>query len=315
MGPAQRLRLDRFDVTGGAIRVARLGGLVALLWATASEHHSDGSPRVPAALLTVAAVGWLGWLVCAKVGAHARVTLLALAVMAAAGGAVGGLAPVGIAFPAIAVIATATLAGVAPVAVAAIAALGGASLTIAVVIADTPTEIITEGWLAIAAAVLGGASRRQYQSRAAQAEQLLAERVRADTEHARAGALAERNRIGREMHDVLAHSLGALSVQLEAADALLEGGADAATTRDYVQRARRLALDGLAEARNAVRALRDEPLALCAQLATLASADGAELSVTGTERRLAPDAKLALFRAAQEALSNVRKHAPGAAVT
>ena len=72
------------------------------------------------------------------------------------------------------------------------------------------------------AALLGGASRRQYRDRAAQAEALLAERMRADAERDRATALAERNRIGREIHDVLAHSLGALSVQLEAADALLE---------------------------------------------------------------------------------------------
>jgi signal transduction histidine kinase len=61
--------------------------------------------------------------------------------------------------------------------------------------------------------------------------------------------------------------------------------------------------------------LRDEPLALGAQLAALASADGAALTVTGDERRLAPDAELALYRAAQEALSNARKHAPGAPVT
>ena len=167
-----------------------------------------------------------------------------------------------------------------------VAALAAVSLTTTVLVADTPHAIITEGLLAIAAALLGGASRRQYQDRAVQAEQLLAERRRADAEHARAAALAERNRIGREVHDVLAHSLGALSVQLDAADALLEAHTDPAKAREYVRQARSLAVDGLSETRKAVHALRDEPVALSGQLAALAAALGATVAVTGTERRL-----------------------------
>ena len=225
----------------------------------------------------------------------------------------GGLAPVGIAFPAVAVIATATLVGDVPTLVVAI--LGAASLTITVFAAGTSNAIVAEGLLAIAAAILGGSTRRQYQSRAAEAEQLLAERGRADTEQARAAALAERNRIAREVHDVLAHSLGALSVQLDAADALLESHADPAKARELVQHARRSAVDGLAEARKAVHALRDEPVELGERLAALASTSGAKLTVTGAERRLTPDVQLALYRTAQEALSNARKHAPGAAVS
>jgi signal transduction histidine kinase len=127
--------------------------------------------------------------------------------------------------------------------------------------------------------------------------------------------LAERNRIAREIHDVLAHSLGALSVQLEAADALLAPDTDPATARQYVQQARRLAAGGLAEARTAVHALRNEPIALGEQLAALVSGTEARLTVTGLERRLAPEVQLALYRAAQEALANARKHAPGAPVS
>jgi len=89
MRPAQRLRLP--GTTGGAIRVARVAGLVALLWAVASQH-SDGEPRVPAALLVVTAAGWVGWLICLQVRAPWRATWLALAVVAGAGAAVGGLA-------------------------------------------------------------------------------------------------------------------------------------------------------------------------------------------------------------------------------
>ena len=313
MGPAQRLRASGPDTVGGAVRVVRVVGLGVLLWMIASDHHSDGSPRVPSALLAVTAAGWIGWLICTQLNRPKNETSLALAVVAGVGGVVGGLAPVGITFPAVSVIATATLIGVRQA--GAVAALGAVSLTTTVLIAATPHAIIAEGLLAVAAAILGGASRRQYQERVEQAEQLLAERQRADAEHTRAAALAERNRIGREVHDVLAHCLGALSVQLEAADALLETHGDTAQARDYVQQARRLAVHGLVETRKAVQALRDAPGPLRAQIATLASAAGAALTVTGAERRLDADVELALYRAAQEALSNVRKHAPGASVT
>ena len=313
MGPAQRLRASGPDTVGGAVRVVRVVGLGVLLWMIASDHHSDGSPRVPSALLAVTAAGWIGWLICTQLNRPKNETSLALAVVAGVGGVVGGLAPVGITFPAVSVIATATLIGVRQA--GAVAALGAVSLTTTVLIAATPHAIIAEGLLAVAAAILGGASRRQYQERVEQAEQLLAERQRADAEHPRAAALAERNRIGREVHDVLAHCLGALSVQLEAADALLETHGDTAQARDYVQQARRLAVHGLVETRKAVQALRDAPGPLRAQIATLASAAGAALTVTGAERRLDADVELALYRAAQEALSNVRKHAPGASVT
>jgi signal transduction histidine kinase len=138
--------------------------------------------------------------------------------------------------------------------------------------------------------------------------------VRADAERDRATALAERNRLGREIHDVLAHSLGALSVQLEAADALLEQGGEPGRARDLVQRARRLAVDGLNETRQAVHVLRDEPLELVEQLASLAEREGAMVTVNGVSRTLEPEQALAMYRAAQEALSNARKHAPGARV-
>lgn len=313
MEPAQRLRGSRPDKVGSAVRVARLVGLGVLLWAVASEHHSDGSPRVPAALLAVTAAAWIAWLICLQLDRPKHETWLALAVLAGAGSAVGGLAPVGITFPAVAVIATATLIGVRRA--VAVAVIGAVTLTTTVFIAGTPKAIIAEGLLAIAAAILGGASRRQYQDRVEQAEQILAERERGDAEHARAASLAERNRIGREVHDVLAHSLGALSVQLEAADALLETPGDTSKAREYLQQARRLAVDGLAETRSAVHALRDEPVALRAQLASLAATAGGALTVTGAERSLDADVELALYRAAQEALSNARKHAPGASVT
>ena len=207
-------------------------------------------------------------------------TLVCLAVLAGAGGVVAGFAPVGIAFPAIAVLAASMAFDAVPA--LGVAGVGAAALTVSVLLLGTPRSIIAEGLLAIVAAVLGGASRRQYRDRAAQAEALLSERMRADAERDRATALAERNRIGREIHDVLAHSLGALSVQLEAADALLENGTDAAAVRPLLRQARRFAVEGLSETRAAVHALRDEPVALTEQLTALAAADGADLTVTGS---------------------------------
>ena len=232
-----------------------------------------------------------------------------MTVLAGAGGVVAAFAPVGITFPAIAVLAASMAFDTVPA--VGVAAVGAVALIVSVLLLGAPGSIIAEGLLAMVAALLGGASRRQYRDRAAQAEALLDERMRADAERDRATALAERNRIGREIHDVLAHSLGALSVQLEAADALLDDGTDTAAVRPLLQQARRFAVEGLSE----IHALRDVPVALTDQLTALAQADGADLSVTGPSRPLPPEAALALYRAAQEALSNARKHAPGAAVS
>ena len=107
-----------------------------------------------------------------------------------------------------------------------VGAIGVGALVVATLAVGAPGVLVAEGAISVVVGLMVGASRRQYVERTFQAEQLLAERVRADAERDRAAALAERNRIGREVHDVLAHSLGALSVQLDAADALLENGDD-----------------------------------------------------------------------------------------
>ena len=172
---------------------------------------------------------------------------------------------------------------------------------------------------ALAAALLLGLNRRQYLARTEQAHQLLAESQRARHEQARAAALDERARIAREIHDLLAHSLGALAVQLDVTEALLADGADPALVQTRLHRARGLAVDGLTEARRAVAALRGDTPPLPQLLDGLLQqyrADGGvarRLQVSGAERSLPPDASLAALRTAQEAISNARKHAPGAA--
>ncbi|MFF0345513.1 sensor histidine kinase [Kribbella sp. NPDC004875] len=174
-------------------------------------------------------------------------------------------------------------------------------------------------WTAVLVAF--GLNRRQYEVQARQTEQLLEQTRLAQSEHARAAALEERGRIARDLHDVLAHSLGALSVQLEVAEALLEERADKAGALERVRRSRKLAVQGLAEARNAVAALRadvvpdlPEAIAALAEQHETDHSTPVRLTVTGAAVKLESGVTVALLGAAREALTNAAKHAPGQAV-
>jgi len=298
------------------LSVARLAALAGLLWATAHQPPPKGvgaDHPLQAVLMVGAGIGWLGWMASRRLRAPSRTTWCLLALLALAGGGLVALAPLAIIFMAVAGLGAGIAFEAAPA--LGVGVIGVGALVVATFAFAAPAVLVAEGAVSVVVGLMVGASRRQYAERTFQAEELLAERVRADAERDRAAALAERNRIGREVHDVLAHSLGALSVQLDAADALMENGSDITRARQLVQHARRLAVQGLEETRQAVHALRDEPVALAEQLASLAARDGTELTVTGTPRPLAADAGLALYRAAQEAVTNARKHAPGSPVS
>jgi len=125
----------------------------------------------------------------------------------------------------------------------------------------------------------------------------------------------ERNRLAREIHDSLGHYLTAINVQLEAARAL--ASENPAQALAPLERAQALTKEGLYEVRRSVAALRASPLegkALTTVLAALAeecSAAGiaTAFTVNGEPRPLSPQVELTLYRAVQEALTNVRKHA------
>jgi signal transduction histidine kinase len=147
-------------------------------------------------------------------------------------------------------------------------------------------------------------------------ELLLAELEQTRAAQAQAATLAERQRLAREMHDVLAHSLSGLVLNLETARLLAsQCGADP-QVGDAIGRAHRLAKTGLAEARRAIGMLRDDALPGPERLAGLAAeferdADVAcKVAVTGdNERDLGTDGRLTFYRVTQEALTNIRKHA------
>ncbi|MGA9113797.1 MAG: histidine kinase [Candidatus Dormiibacterota bacterium] len=130
----------------------------------------------------------------------------------------------------------------------------------------------------------------------------------------------ERAHLAREIHDVLAHTLSALAVQVEAAKLMLETHTDEPRALQSLDRAHRLAQEGLQEVRRAVGALRGEslpgPEALPDLVRSFAADSGiaCRLEVEGAPVRLGPEAGLAVFRTAQEALTNVRRHADAAEV-
>ncbi|MBF4588516.1 sensor histidine kinase [Curtobacterium sp. VKM Ac-1395] len=193
-----------------------------------------------------------------------------------------------------------------------------------------PVALVLAACGGLVLGVLVGFSRRQVRLTELQARQ-------GERDQQRAELLADRSRAARDVHDVLAHSLGGLVLQLDAVEALLEAGRVDDAARRAVD-ARTLAADGLAEARRAVRALREDdpepaaadvsephrasrPQATTATgLAPLVDAHrsfGGAVHVDGdlTLAGLDPAHRAAVVAATREALSNARRHAPGRPVT
>ncbi len=168
------------------------------------------------------------------------------------------------------------------------------------------------------AAMMGGfilAIARQSEQRKQALDALAAARQElAEASHAK-GALEERARLAREIHDTVAQGVVSVVTQLEALGQTLDTEHDA---RRHLDSALAAARGSLAELRRSVQALHPEELERATLAAALASAVNrfadesgveADVTVAGHPRALQPDAEVALLRAAQEALANVRRHA------
>lgn len=156
---------------------------------------------------------------------------------------------------------------------------------------------------------------RRYREANERAQRLIVELNETRAAQARAAALGERQRLAREMHDVLAHSLSGLVLNLEGARLLAERTEPDRALTDAIGRAQRLAKIGIEEARRAIGILRDEALPGPDRLAGLAVEFEADTGVActvrveGDPRAIGSDGRFTLYRVAQEALTNIRKHA------
>jgi signal transduction histidine kinase len=250
-----------------------------------------------------------------------RLQAIVIAAMGAAGVVIAGLQVTG---------ATGVAAGVAVfIAIARLPFRLGVALGAMVTVAlGAVTALAGASSSAVAAAtlvtvLLGVVAQFLKQSRASQdrTEMLLAQLEDARDDQARAAAIAERSRIASELHDVLAHSLSGAAIQLQAARKLADREQAKAPLREAIDRASELVRAGLASARQAVGALRGDAPPTLAQLRSLVDSYHADMNldvtlrIEGEPRTLPADPSLALYRGAQEALTNVARYAPSACTT
>ena len=173
-------------------------------------------------------------------------------------------------------------------------------------------------WSVFALVWLAGAGLRRHEQRARASARRAAEADDASTERARAAVTDERTRIARELHDVVAHSVSLMVVQAGAAEQVVEE--DPEHVRRALAAIRSTGTEALDEMRRLVSMLRETEAALAPQpglskgLSHLVDETrGGNLDVTlevaGEVRDLPAGLDLVAYRIAQEALSNVRRHA------
>lgn len=297
------------------LAIAAIAVVVTAAFQTRPEPGLTGNHLA----VTAALVGFtLGSITVVRLGdATARLLVALLVAVVAAAAALVGLQPNGPGFlgvfPAVSAAAlrlpsrrAGVVAGVAVATLAVAWTVGGGHRPVAGIVLNE---------FGVAAFFLLALFARRYREAHDHAQRLIAELNETRAAQAQAAALAERQRLAREMHDVLAHSLSGLVLNLEGARLMADREDIDPRLAEAIGRAQRLAKTGLEEARRAIGLLRGDALPSPERLADLAADFQADtgiaccFAVDGAEHELGPDGRLTVYRVAQEAITNIRKHA------
>lgn len=137
---------------------------------------------------------------------------------------------------------------------------------------------------------------------------------RSTEEITRLATLAERERIGRDLHDLLGHTLSVVALKSELARKLIDRDLDAARTE--IGEVERVARDALSQVRNAVSGIRSTAIAAELQAAiSLLEAQGVKVRCETERVKLPHDRETALALSLREATTNIRRHADASGVT
>lgn len=137
---------------------------------------------------------------------------------------------------------------------------------------------------------------------------------RSAEEITRLATLAERERIGRDLHDLLGHTLSVVALKSELARKLIDRDLDAA--RAEIGEVERVARDALSQVRNAVSGIRSTAIAAELQAAiSLLEAQGVKVKCETERVKLPHDRETALALSLREATTNIRRHAAASGVT
>ena len=315
---------ERLHRQRGTLRPLGWAVLFVVVLGSANSHPAPGLHGQALAVTVALCAFAVTLLIAVRDGFPERsveLQTVVIAVMGAAGVAIAGLQSKGASEVAAGVAvfmaitrlpfnAGVAIAGAVTVALGAVTAAAGSSSS--AVAAGTLVTVL-----------VGVVAQFLKQSRESQdrTEILLAQLEDARDDQARAAAIAERGRIASELHDVLAHSLSGAAIQLQGARKLAEREHAQSPLSDAIDRASELVKAGLANARQAVGTLRGDALPTRAQLPALIDSYKTDMNldvtlrIEGEPRTLPVDPSLALYRGAQEALTNVARYAPSACTT
>ena len=268
---------------------------------------------VPTAALGAAFVAWsiAGYRLALRRGRGAAVGYLAVALVL--GFMVFDVAGAGVGSTLLLVVVVVQAVMLLPLGWAVVVALVVPLVHVGMPMADGLREVVSTALACAFAFVLAALHLREQQARS----ELAVANAQLRDLSAQAEELAtmrERTRVARDIHDGLGHHLTVVGMQVQAARAVL--AKDPAKADGLLRQAEDQARQALTSVRDSVAALREarptEPLS--GQLRTLAAESAAaglptSVEVEGGERLLAGDVQVALYRVAQEGLTNVRKHA------